>query len=173
MFNFLQKFFHHRKFRNKIKANSAFILEEFANIVTDTITRLEKNGRIKTPLHKEVLKFESTALVFWLFRGSSMFPEPVHKLTLDEMHGQYYARLKNHGYDRNTVQAVCDDLNLRYRTYDKFTGSADDLAKAGTNFAKFVSERSKTGLDVMEIMISGELIERTTMKFKEFREVIK
>lgn len=155
-----------------IKGSSSFILEEFANIVNDTINRLEKDGRIKTPLHKEVLKFESTALVFWLFRGSDIFPEPLHKLTLDEMHNQYYARLKKHGYDRNAVQAVCDDLNLRYRTYDKFT-SADDFVKVGTNFARFVSERSKTDLDVTEIIIPGELIERATAKFKEFREVMK
>lgn len=156
-----------------IKGSSSFILEEFANIVNDTIVHLEKDGRIKTPLHKEVLKFESTALVFWLFRGSSIFPEPLHKLTLDEMHGQYYARLKKRGYDRNAVQAVCDDLNLRYRTYDKCTDNADDFVKVGTNFAKFVSKRSKTDLDATEIMIPGELIERATAKFKEFSEVMK
>lgn len=47
-----------------IKISSSFILEEFANIVNDTIDHLEKEAKIKTPLHKEVLKFESTALVF-------------------------------------------------------------------------------------------------------------
>lgn len=167
------KFFRHLKYKKMIRGSSSFILEEFANIVNDTIIRLEKDGRIKTPLHKEVLKFESTALVFWLFRGSAIFPEPIHKLTLDEMHDQYYARLKKHGYDRGAVQAVCDDLNLRYRTYDKFTDSADDFVKVGTNFAKFVSERSKTDLDATEIMIPGELIERATVKFKEFSEVMK
>lgn len=156
-----------------IKASSSFILEEFANIVNDTINQLEKGGRIKTPLHKEVLKFESTALVFWLFRGSDIFSEPLHKLTLDEMHNQYYARLKKHGYDRNAVQAICDNLNLRYRTYDKYTDSANDFVKIGTNFAKFVNERSKTELDATEISIPAGLIEWTTMKFKEFREVMK
>lgn len=167
------KFFRHLKYKKVIKENSSFILEKFANIVNDTINRLEKDGQIKTPLHKEVLKFESTALVFWLFRGSDIFLEPLHKLTLDEIHNQYYAHLKKHGYDRNAVQSVCDDLNLRYRTYDKFTSSADDFVKVGTNFARFVSERSKTDLDVTEIIIPGELIERTTAKFKEFREVMK
>jgi hypothetical protein len=148
-------------------------LGEFVDIVNDTISRIEKSGRIKSPLHKEVLKFESTALIFWLFRVSKIFPEPLHKLTLDEMHDQYYARLKKHGYDRDAVQAVCDDLNSRYRTYDKFTDSADDFVKVGTNFAKFVSERSKTDLDVMEITIPMKLIERTTAKLKEFREAMK
>lgn len=167
------KFFRHLKYKKMIRTSSSFILEEFANIVNDTIVRLEKGGRIKTPLHKEVLKFECTALVFWLFRGSSIFPEPLHKLTLDEMHDQYYARLKKHGYDRNAVQAVCDDLNLRYKTYDKCTDNPDDFVKVGTNFAKFVSERSNTDLDATEIMIPAELLERTTAKFKEFREVMK
>ncbi|MBU4351425.1 hypothetical protein KKF47_03575 [Patescibacteria group bacterium] len=155
-----------------IKIISSFILEEFANVVNDTINRLEKDGRIKTPLHKEVLKFESTALVFWLFRESSIFPESLHKLILDEIHNQYYAQLKKHGYDRNVAQVTCDDLNLRYRTYDKFINSDDDFVNVGTNFAKFVSERSKTDLDVTEIMISAELTEKITPKFEEFRKVM-
>ena len=156
-----------------IRTGSSFILEEVAEIVNSTINRLEKDGRIKTPLHKEVLKFESTALIFWLFRGSNIFPEPLHKLTLDEMHDQYYARLKKHGYDRNAVQAVCDDLNLRYQTYDKFTQNADDFVKVGTSFERFVSERSKTDLDATEIMIPAELIEKTKLKFNMWRDVMK
>lgn len=167
------KFFRHLKYKKIIKTGSSFLLADFAEIVNNIINRLEKDGRIKTPLHKEVLKFESTALVFWLFRGSSIFPELLHKLTLDEMHDQYFARLKKHGYDRNAVQVVCDDLNLRYRTYDKFTDNTNDFVKVGTSFAKFVSEISKTDLDATEIMISAELLERATAKFKEFRNVMK
>jgi hypothetical protein len=94
-------------------------------------------------------------------------------LTLDEIHNQYYARLKKHGHDRNAVQVVCDDLNLRYKTYDSFTNNAPDFVKVGTNFAKFVSERSKTDLDATEIMIPAELLEQATVKFKEFSEVMK
>lgn len=156
-----------------IKISSSFILEEFANIVNDTIDHLEKEAKIKTPLHKEVLKFESTALVFWLFRGSDLFPEVIHKLTLDEIHNQYFDRLKKHGYDRKLVQTVCDDFTTRYKTYDKFVNNRDDFVKVGTNFARFVSERSKTDLDITEIITPGELIERATAKFKEFREVMK
>ena len=148
-------------------------MEEFANIVNDTINRLEKDNRIKSKLHKEVLKFESIALVFWLFRGSDIFPEPLHRLTLDEVHSQYYDRLKKHGYDRNAVQAVCDDLNLRYRTYDQFTQNADDFVKVGTSFAKFVSERSKTDLDATEITIPAELMKKVTAKLIELRNVMK
>jgi len=169
----LQKFLRHRKYKKMIRVSSEFILEEFANIVNDTINHLEKEGRIKTPLHKEVLKFESTALVFWLFRGSNIFPELLHRLTLDEMHNQYYARLKKHGYNRNTVQTVCNNVNLRYKTYDKFTDHADDFVKVGTAFARFISERSKTDLDATEIVIPAELMEKATSKFVEFRNVIK
>lgn len=167
------KFIKHQKYKKMIKISSSFILEEFANIINDIIDRLEKNGRIKIPLHKEVLKFESTALVFWLFRGSDIFSEPLHRLTLDEMHNQYYARLKKHGYDRNAVQAVCDDFNLRYKTYDKFTNNADDFVRVGTTFAKFVSERSKTDLDTTEITIPAELMKKMTHKFEEFRKVMR
>lgn len=156
-----------------IRTSSSFILEEFANIVNDIISRLEKDNRIKNKLHKEVLKFESTALVFWLFRGSDVFPEPLHRLTLDEMHNQYYDRLKKHGYDRNAVQAVCNDFNLRYRTYDQFAKNAHDFVKVGTSFARFVSERSKTDLDATEITIPAELMEKATAKFAEFRQVMK
>ena len=41
------------------------------------------------------------------------------------------------------------------------------------SFAKFVSERSKTDLDATEITIPAELMEKTTAKFTEFREVMK
>ncbi len=45
-----------------IRVSPAFILKEFANIINDSISRLEKEGLIKPPL-KDALKFESTALV--------------------------------------------------------------------------------------------------------------
>lgn len=167
------KFFRNLRYKKMIRTSSSFILEELANIVNDAIGRLEKDGRIRSPLHKEVLKFESTALVFWLFRGSSLFPEPWHKLVLDEVHNQYYARLRKHGYDRSMVQAICDDFNLRYRTYDKFADSAGDFVKVGTSFAGFVSERSKTDRDLTAMATVAELLERTVAKISEFREVVK
>jgi len=155
-----------------IRVSSAFILEEFANIVNDTINRLEKEERIKTPLHKEVLKFESTALVFWLFRNSDIFEKTWHKLLLDEIHHQYYEQLRKRGYDFKLRQIVNDDFNLRYKTYDKFTDNADDFVKVGTSFAKFVSERSKTDLDATEIVIPAKLMEKVTPRFEEFRKVM-
>lgn len=167
------KFFRHLKYKKMIKTGSSLLLAYFAEIVNSTINRLEKNGRIKTPLHKEVLKFESTALVFWLFRESDVFPELLHKLTLDEVHQQYFTQLKKHGYDRAMVQAVCDDFTVRYKTYDKFVSNQNDFGKVGTSFARFVSEKAKTGLDATETMISLELMEKTTLKFKEILEVMK
>ena len=137
----LGKFLRHRKYKKMIKTSSSFILEEFANIVNDTINRLEKDGQTKTPLHKEVLKFECTALIFWLFRNTNMFERTWHRLLLDEIHHQYYEQLKKRGYDFKLRQIVNDDFNLRYRTYDKFTDNVDDFVKIGTTFTKFVSER--------------------------------
>ena len=166
------KFFRHLKYKKMIKTGSSLLLADFAEIVNNTISRLEKEGRIKTPLHKEVLKFESKALIFWLFRQSNAFPELLHKLTLDEMHQQYFALLKKRGYDRASVQAVCDDFTVRYKTYDKFVGNQNDFGKVGTSFASFVSEGAKTGLDVTETMIPLELIEKATLKFDEVREVM-
>jgi len=155
------------------RVSSEFILEEFANVVNDTINHLEKEGQIKTPLHKEVLKFESTALIFWLFRNTHIFEKTWHRLLLDEIHHQYYEQLRKRGYDFKLRQIVNDDFNLRYKTYDKFTDNADDFVKIGTAFARFVSERSKTDLDATEIMIPVKLIEKVTPKFEEFRNVMK
>lgn len=156
-----------------IKTASSLLLADFAEIVNDTINRLEKDGRIKTPLHKEVLKFESTALVFWLFRESNVFPELLHKLTLNEMHQQYFVLLKKHGYDKAKVQAVCDDFTVRYKIYDKFISNQNDFVKVGTSFASFVSEKAKTELDMTETIIPLELSEKATLKFKEILEVMK
>ena len=150
-----------------IKTSASLLLRDFAEIVNNTINQLEKEGRIKTPLHKEVLKFESTALVFLLFRESDVFPEMLHRLTLDEMHQQYFTLLKKHGYDKHKVQAICDDFNARYKTYDKFVSNRNDFVKVGTNFASFVSEKAKTELDMTETMIPLELVEKATLKFKE------
>lgn len=89
------------------------------------------------------------------------------------MHQQYFELLKKRGYDRTMVQAVCDDFTVRYKTYDKFMSNRDDFGKVGTSFASFVSEKAKTGLDVTEMMIPLELIEKATLKFDEICEIMK
>lgn len=156
-----------------IKVSSSFILEEFANIINDTINHFEKEGQIKSPEYKEVLKFESTALIFWLFQKTDMFPELWHKLILDEMHDQYYSRLKNHGYDSKMRQAVCDDFNLRYKTYNDVFREDQDFSRAGAKFVSFLTERSKVEWDTKDMLIPLYLVEKVTPKFEEFREVMK
>lgn len=64
----LKKFLRHRRYKKMIKVSSLFILEEFALVITDTIAHFEKEGQIKNSNHKEILKIEATALLFWLFQ---------------------------------------------------------------------------------------------------------
>ena len=169
----LLKFLKHRKYKKMIKGNSFFILEEFALIVNETIENFKKEGQIKSSEQKEVLKFESTALVFWLFQKTDMFPELYHKLLLDEIHKQYYDRLRKHGYNFKMRQVVADDFNMRYKIYNESFSKDQDLAKVGAKFVHFLSERSKTDLDVKDMMIPLLLTEKLTPKFKERREVMK
>lgn len=168
MFNF----FRNRKYKKMIRVGAERVLEDFAQIINDTIISLEKEGRIKSPLHKEVLKYEGTAILFWFFRWSDVFPEPMQRLTLDEVHQQYFSTLKRNGYNRVQVQTVCDDFNLRNKTYDEFIGNAGDFVQVGTHFARFVSERAKTELDTTEMMIVINLIDQERLKFKEYREAM-
>lgn len=156
-----------------IRDSSSFILEEFAKIIAETVEHFEREEQIKTPEQKEVMKFEATALVFWLFQKTDMFPGLYHKLLLDEIHKQYYNRLKKHGYDFNMRQTVCDDFNLRYKTYNEAFGKDQDLSQVGAKFVWFLSERSKSELDIKDMMIPLLLTKKLTPKFKEWREVMK
>ena len=169
----LLKFLKHRKYKKMIKGSSSFILEEFALIVNETIENFEKEGQIKSSEQKEVLKFELTALVFWLFQKTDMFPELYHKLLLDEIYKQYYDRLRKYGYNFKMRQVVADDFNMRYKIYNKSFSKDQDLAKVGAKFVRFLSERSKTDLDVKDMIIPLLLTEKLTPKFKEWREVMK
>lgn len=167
------KFLRHRKYKKMVKASSSFILEEFAKVVSETVEHFEKDGQIKTPEQKEVLKFEATALIFWLFLTSEIFPEAWHKLLLDEIHNQYYDRLKKHGYDSKMRQLVCDDLNLRYKTYNVIMREDQDFSRVGAKFVRFLSERSKTEIDIKNMMMPLLLTQKLTPKFHEWREVMK
>lgn len=171
----LRKFLRHRKYKKMIKASSVVILEEFAEIVSDTINHLEKEGQIKSPLHKEVLKVESTALLFWLFQRTDIFPELLHKLILDEIHNLYFLQLKKHGYMSKMAQAIADDFNLRYRTYNEsLVGDYDyDLARIGVKFISFVDERAKVDSGTNDLLIPAYLSNKVVPKFKKFREVVK
>ncbi|MDZ7642181.1 MAG: hypothetical protein U5J62_09185 [Desulfurivibrio sp.] len=165
------KFLRHRKHKKMIAASSSFILEEFEYIINEAIDHFEKEGRIKNNLYKEVLKFESIAFVIWLFQKTDIFPDLLHKLILDEIHDQYYSELKTNGYSSSLRQAVCDDLNIRYKTYnDSFRGSKD-LSIVGTNFIRFLAEKSKVDLDIQDIFMPLYLAEKVTPKFEEFRAI--
>jgi hypothetical protein len=168
MFNF----FRHRKYKKMIKAGATLLLEDFARIVNDEISTLEKDNRIKSPLHKEVLKFESTAIAFWFFRFEDLFPESLQRLTLDEVHQQYFDRLKKGGYSREQVRLICDKLNERYKLYDALFEDKETFAGIGTNFAKFVSEDSGTELDATEITIPISLMDATKVMLAEHRKII-
>ena len=156
-----------------VKVSSSFILEEFAQIVNDTINLFEKEGQIKSAVQKELLKFESMALLFWLFQKTDMFPELWHKLLLDEIHNQYYDRLRKHGYDSKMRQIVCDDFNLRYKTYNDVFRENQDLSKVGAKFVRFLTERAKTDWDIDDMIIPLYLAEKVMPKFEEFRAMMK
>lgn len=169
----LGKFLRHRKYKKMIKVSSSFILKEFANVIAETIEHFEKERQIKTPEQKEIIKFEATALVFWLFQKTDIFPELYHKLLLDEIHKQYYNRLRKHGYDFNMRQIVCDDLNLRYKTYAEAFGDDQDLSRVDAKFVCFLSERSKTKWDIRDIMVPLLLTKKLAPKFQEWYELMK
>jgi len=141
-----------------VKVSSSFILEEFARIINDAINHFEKEGKIKIPEHKEVLKFESTALIFWLFQKTNIFPELWHKLILDEIHNQYYSKLRKHGYDSNMRQTVCDNFNLRYKTYNDSFREGNDFSRVGAKFVTYLTEKSKVDLDIHDISIPLYLV---------------
>lgn len=166
------KFFRHLKYKKMIKAGATLLLEDFARIVNDTISRLEKDGHIKSLLHKEVLKFESTAIAFWFFRFEDLFSEPLQRLTLDEVHQQYFDRLKKGGYNREQVRLICGKLNERYKLYDALFADKETFARIGTNFARFVSEDAGTELDATEIIIPVGLMDATKVMLNEHRKII-
>ena len=156
-----------------VKVSSSFVLEEFAQIVNDAINHFEKEGQIMSIEQKELLKLEATVLLFWLFQKTDMFPELWHKLILDEIHDQYYSKLRKHGYDTKMRQAVCDDFNLRYKTYNEVFREDQDLSRVGAKFVSFLTERSKTEWNIKDILIPLYLVKKVTPKFEEFHEVMK
>lgn len=169
----LKKFLRHRKYKKMIKDSSSFILEEFSKIVMNTVKYFEEEGQIKSNTQKELLKFEAMILIFWIFQKTTIFEKLWHKLLLDEIHNQYYDGLKRSGYDSKMRELVSNDINLRYRTYNEAFGSEHDLTKVGIKFVRFLSERSKTELDVKDMLIPLHLNEELIPKFKEWSETMK
>lgn len=155
-----------------IRANASFVLGEFATIINDTIEHFQDKGQIKSLEQKEVLKFELTAFVFWLFQTTNIFPEIWHKLLLDEIHNQYFDRLRKHGYDFEMRQLVCQDFILRNKAYNDIMREDEDFSRVGAKFVRFLTERSKTDWDIKNMMIPLYITEKLTPKFKEFRDTL-
>lgn len=166
------KFFKIRKYKKMVRIGASFITNEFALLVADTIKHFETEGLIKSEEKKEFLKFEATALLHWLFQKKRIFPETWHKPLLDEIHNQYYEILRRNGYDSKMRQRVCDDFNLRYKTYNEALGTDQDFSRVGAKFVRFLSERAKTDLDDRDLLIPIYLATILKPKLEEFKSVI-
>ena len=55
---------------------------------------IDEIRKIEKPIKKEILGFELIVLTFWLFQKINIFSKTIHKLVLDEIHKQYYTKLK-------------------------------------------------------------------------------
>ncbi len=169
----IKKFLRRQKYRKMIKGSSSFILEDFALIVFDTIDFFEKKGGQIKDDKKELLKYESTILLFWLFQKIDVFPEPWHKLILDEIHNQYHDNLRKEGYDYKSRKMVEDDMNLMYETYNNVFREYQDFSKVAVKFVSILAKRTKTDLDKDDLEIPLYLYEKVRPKFNEYRAMIK
>ena len=166
----LFKFLKHRKYKKLVRKSAEFILGEFAEITNSVIEDFERKDKLQSPLQKEVLKFETTAYVFWLFQKTDVFSEVWHKLLLDEIHNQYYNRLKKHGYNFELRQLVANDFNLRYQTYNDVFNQDKDIVRIGASFVHFLNERSKSNYVLEQMNIPLYLTDKVTAKFIEWRK---
>ncbi len=155
-----------------IRGSALFVLEEIAKIVMETIDHFEEEGKIKDQETKEIVKFELTALSFWLFKNSDVFLGLMHRAILDEVHNQYYNRLKKSGYDSKAQQLVCDDFNLHYRKYDEIYADDKDLTIVSVEFSEFLSKKLKAEKNLENVMFAMYLARKMTPKFQEWAEVV-
>ena len=164
-------FFSNWKRKKMIKKSSSFIIDELAEIVIETVDHFEKEGNIKNPTQKEGLKLESTIFVFWLFQKSNVFPNQLHKLINDEIHDQYFEKLRKHGYEYEKRKRISEEFNARYKTYNELFPPDGDPIIIALSFAQSLAEKSKVDLDKSHALIPYYLIEKTTPKFQEWRKV--
>ncbi len=171
----LRKFLRHRKYKKIIRISSAYILVEFVLIVNEMLVQFKDNHLVNNLYAKEILKFESISLQFWLFSNCNILPEPyqpLQKMILDEMHDQYYSALKRQGYTRELVQAVCEDFNKRYETYNDSCSDVD-FARVGSKFLYFVCERSECERELEDLTIPLYLIQLTSERIVTLRDEMK
>jgi hypothetical protein len=166
------KFFRHRRYKKQLRKNADFVLFEFTKIINSAIDKFEKEGLVQKSLQKEVLKFESTALLFWLFQKTDIFSETWHMLLLDEIHAQYYDRLRKNGYKFEMRQLVADDFNIRYRSYNKIFHEDGDMVRIGITFIKFFNERSKSNLKIEQMNLPLYLTDIASQEFREWKTIL-
>ena len=169
-----KKFLRHREYRKMIKGSSSFILEDFALIVLDTIDFFEKRGQIKGA-KKELVKYESTILIFWLFQKIDVFSEPWRRLVLDEIHNQYFDNLRKEGYDYKSRKKVEDDMNLMYEIYNNVFREYKDFSKVAVKFVSILAMKLKTDLNNLkdDLEIPLYLYKNAMPKFEEYRAMMK
>jgi len=166
------KLFRHLRYKKMIKSSASYLLNDFSNIVNDTVEHFERNGKIRSVLYKEVLKFESTVFTLWLFQKSNVFPVTLHKIILDEVHNQYFERLRKNGFDFKLREAIGGELNSRYKIYNETISQNEDASKIGTKFIRFLTENAKVDLDMSDILIPMYIMEKTKPRFQEYRKVV-
>jgi len=148
------------------------VSEDFQEIVSNEINRLEKEGRIKSPYHKFVLQTESMALVLWFLRWSDVLPIAVQEEIFNTAYYQYLAQFKSAGLGEGEIKELYTEFEEIYPIYDKLAVGGD-FTKIGTSFAQSISEATKTDLDVTEITIPLDLIEQTKAKLNEYHKIMK
>ena len=166
------KFFKNLRYKKMVKSSASFLLNDFSIIVNDTVEHFERNGKMKSALYKEVLKFESTAFILWLFQNSNLFPVALHKIILDELHNQYFESLRKNGYDFKLREAIGGELNVRYKVYNETISQSEDASKIGAKFIRFLTDKSKVDLDMSDILIPLYIMEKTKPRFQEYRKVV-
>lgn len=169
--NIISRIFNLWSRRRALRGSAEFILEEFAKTVNAVVAEEKQSDRIKSDLFKEVLKFEALAYVLWLFQGTDIFPENMHKLLLDEIHNQYFSRLRKHGYNTAQVQIVCDEFTVRYKAYGEIFKPNKNLAGVGSRFVRFLAEKSKTAPSLLDMNIPVQLAMKVKPQFDMFREM--
>ena len=165
-----KKYLRHLKYKKMVRVNSTCILQDLLEIINETTQHFKNELKINSMDEEEMIKFEATAMTFWIFQKTIMFPEIIHRLLLDEIHDQYYKRLKKSGYNSKLIQAVCDNFNLRYKAYNEAVDSDNMLY---LKFAEFLAKDLKIKSKLEYSMIPIYLIEKLELKFEEIRNVIK
>jgi hypothetical protein len=154
-----------------IKVSSLTILQDFLEISKDCVDHFKKSGLLNNSDEEEMVKFEAHILSFWLFQKRAIFSEIIYRLILDEIHNQYYKILKRNGYTNKLIDTICDNINLRYKTYNDTDLSDTEIS---LDFIKFLSKDVKDdNIGSKHITIPLYIINKTNKKINEFNNIIK